>query len=154
VSEIEFCTLYLVPEQWVVGCMLRFVHANNHFSDTLKTSPVGTAENAPGRQSWETLTLQSPANPGLPSWDILSRPYGTDPLSVANPGLTSWATLSRPYGTQFGEDNSRTHTLKSGLRPDYFAALVAVTPALRVFARSRMILATACSPIAVLIMVW
>jgi hypothetical protein len=35
VSEIEFCTLYLVPEQWVVGCMLRFVHANNHFSDTL-----------------------------------------------------------------------------------------------------------------------
>ena len=35
VSEIEFCTLYLVVERWILGCMLRFVHAKNHFSDTL-----------------------------------------------------------------------------------------------------------------------
>jgi hypothetical protein len=46
------------------------------------------------------LILQSPANPGLASWDILSRPFGTDPPSVAYPGLASWATFSRPYGTE------------------------------------------------------
>src|ERR1700733_14024040 len=49
VSEIEFCTLYVVAERWILGCILRFKHAKNHFSDTLGTSPVGTAENAPGR---------------------------------------------------------------------------------------------------------
>src|SRR5271154_3723005 len=35
VSEIEFRTLYVVAERWILGCMLRFMHAKNHFSDTL-----------------------------------------------------------------------------------------------------------------------
>jgi len=35
VSEIEFCTLYVVAERWILDCILRFVHAKNHFSDTL-----------------------------------------------------------------------------------------------------------------------
>jgi hypothetical protein len=35
VSEIEFCTLYVVAEQWILGCILRFMYAKNHFSDTL-----------------------------------------------------------------------------------------------------------------------
>jgi hypothetical protein len=35
VSEIEFCTLYVVAERWILGCILRFMHAKNHFSDTL-----------------------------------------------------------------------------------------------------------------------
>jgi hypothetical protein len=38
-------------------------------------------------------------HPGLTSWDIFSRPYGTGLGGNVNPGLTSWATLSRPYGT-------------------------------------------------------
>jgi hypothetical protein len=46
------------------------------------------------------LILQSPANPGLTSWDIFSRPFGTYPVCLSYPGLTSWATLS-PYGTEF-----------------------------------------------------
>ena len=46
-SEIEFCTLYVVPEQWIVGCMLRFVHANNHFSDTLIPIPQQRAADIP-----------------------------------------------------------------------------------------------------------
>jgi hypothetical protein len=40
-------------------------------------------------------------HPGLTSWDIFSRPYGTGLGGNVNPGLTSWATLSRPFGTQF-----------------------------------------------------
>jgi hypothetical protein len=39
VSEIEFCTLYVVAERWNLGCILRFVHAKNHFSDTLRFFP-------------------------------------------------------------------------------------------------------------------
>jgi hypothetical protein len=39
VSEIEFCTLYVVAERWILGCMLRFVRANNDFSDTLFVCP-------------------------------------------------------------------------------------------------------------------
>jgi hypothetical protein len=39
VSEIEFCTLYVVAERWILGCILRFMHAKNHFSDTLSFSP-------------------------------------------------------------------------------------------------------------------
>src|ERR1700691_2528398 len=35
VSEIEFCNLYVVAERWILGCILRFMHAKNHFSDTL-----------------------------------------------------------------------------------------------------------------------
>jgi hypothetical protein len=35
VSEIEFCTLYVVAERWILGCILRFMHAKDHFSDTL-----------------------------------------------------------------------------------------------------------------------
>jgi hypothetical protein len=38
-------------------------------------------------------------HPGLTSWDIFCRPYGTGLGGYLNPGLTSWATLSRPYGT-------------------------------------------------------
>jgi hypothetical protein len=38
VSEIEFCTLYVVAERWTLGCMLRFVRANNDFSDTVHLS--------------------------------------------------------------------------------------------------------------------
>jgi hypothetical protein len=47
----------------------------------------------------ETFAWQRSA-PRIASWDILSRPFGTDPLSVAYPGLTSWATFSRPSGTE------------------------------------------------------
>ena len=39
VSEIEFCTLYVVAERWILGCILRFTHAKNHFSDTLIPIP-------------------------------------------------------------------------------------------------------------------
>ena len=39
VSEIEFCTLYVVAERWILGCMLRFVDAKNDFSDTLPVCP-------------------------------------------------------------------------------------------------------------------
>jgi hypothetical protein len=35
VSEIEFCTLYVVAERWILGCILRVMHAKIHFSDTL-----------------------------------------------------------------------------------------------------------------------
>jgi hypothetical protein len=37
VSEIEFCTLYVVAERWILGCIL---HAKNHFSDTLSVCPA------------------------------------------------------------------------------------------------------------------
>jgi len=37
--------------------------------------------------------------PGLTSWVILSRPFGTRLVRTAHPGLTSWAILSRPFGT-------------------------------------------------------
>ena len=35
-SEIDFCTLYVVAERWILACTLRFVRANNDFSDTLR----------------------------------------------------------------------------------------------------------------------
>jgi hypothetical protein len=52
----------------------------------------------------ETSTLLihlclSPLLPGLASWVIFSRPYGTFPIIHVYPGLTSWATFSRPFGT-------------------------------------------------------
>src|ERR1700677_2663417 len=40
----------------------------------------------------------------VPSWDILSRPCGTDRGGDTHPGLTSWATLSRPCGTGLSGD--------------------------------------------------
>jgi hypothetical protein len=43
VSEIEFCTLYVVAERWILGCILRFMHAKNHFSDTLSVRPLISA---------------------------------------------------------------------------------------------------------------
>jgi hypothetical protein len=45
-----------------------------------------------------------PVRPGLTSWGILSRPFGTGLPGNGDPGLTSWATLSRPFGT--GPDTS------------------------------------------------
>ena len=38
-------------------------------------------------------------HPGLTSWGIFSRPYGTGLDGNVYPGLTSWAILSRPCGT-------------------------------------------------------
>src|ERR1700733_13460780 len=35
VSEIEFCTPYAGAEPWILVYILRFMHAKNHFSDTL-----------------------------------------------------------------------------------------------------------------------
>jgi hypothetical protein len=35
VSEIEFRTLYVVAERWIVARMLRFMSAKNVHSDTL-----------------------------------------------------------------------------------------------------------------------
>jgi hypothetical protein len=35
VSEIEFCTLYVVAERWILARILRFMHAKNNYSDTL-----------------------------------------------------------------------------------------------------------------------
>jgi hypothetical protein len=56
------------------------------------------------------LIVQSPANPGLASWGIFSRPFGTDPLSVATqdsrPGLLS----AVPTGLR-----------KRGSHPDFLA---------------------------------
>jgi hypothetical protein len=47
VSEIEFCTLYVVAERWILGCILRFMHAKNHFSETLiYRSPVRRVDQA------------------------------------------------------------------------------------------------------------
>jgi hypothetical protein len=46
VSEIEFCTLYVVAERWILGCILRFMHAKNHFSDTLQVSPFNLPRKA------------------------------------------------------------------------------------------------------------
>src|ERR1700733_3986407 len=68
------------------------------------SSPVGTAENVPGcnpglLSPQHGLFAIRGSHPGLASWDILSRPYGTSRASLLNPGLTSWVTLSRPYGT-------------------------------------------------------
>jgi hypothetical protein len=40
VSEIEFCTLYVVAERWILACIFRFMHAKNHFSDTLSVWSV------------------------------------------------------------------------------------------------------------------
>ena len=40
-----------------------------------------------------------PGYPGLTSWGILSRPFGTGLGEFVYPGLTSWAILSRPCGT-------------------------------------------------------
>lgn len=39
VSEIDFCTLYVVAERWILACMLRFVRVKNDFSDTLRSNP-------------------------------------------------------------------------------------------------------------------
>src|SRR5580658_6989309 len=41
VLEIEFCTLYVVAERWILDCILRFMHAKNHFSDTLRDCHLG-----------------------------------------------------------------------------------------------------------------
>jgi hypothetical protein len=40
VSEIEFCTLYVVANRWILGCILPFMHAKNYFSDTLLACAV------------------------------------------------------------------------------------------------------------------
>jgi hypothetical protein len=45
------------------------------------------------------LRLKIQGSPGLTSWVILSRPYGTGPKFYALPRTASWAILSRPYGT-------------------------------------------------------
>src|ERR1700678_1533071 len=50
------------------------------------------------------------AHPGLTSWGILSRPYGTSSGGNVHPGLTSWATLSRPFGT--GPIQSTAHSAR------------------------------------------
>jgi len=39
VSEIEFRTPYVVAERWIVARMLRFMHAKNVHSDTLRNNP-------------------------------------------------------------------------------------------------------------------
>jgi hypothetical protein len=39
VSEIEFRTPYVVAERWIVARMLRFMHAKNVHSDTLRSNP-------------------------------------------------------------------------------------------------------------------
>ena len=46
-SEIEFCTPYVVAEEWVVARMLRFMHAKNCFSDTLSPSGLLFKLNVP-----------------------------------------------------------------------------------------------------------
>jgi hypothetical protein len=45
--------------------------------------------------------------PGLTSWGILSRPFGTD-RGGNLPRTTSWAILSRPCGTERGGNLPRT----------------------------------------------
>jgi hypothetical protein len=40
VSEIEFCTLYVVDEICISGYMLRRAHPKNDYSDTLVSSPL------------------------------------------------------------------------------------------------------------------
>jgi hypothetical protein len=36
----RICTLYVVAERWILGCILRFMRAKNHFSDTLVSCPL------------------------------------------------------------------------------------------------------------------
>jgi hypothetical protein len=53
VSEIEFCTLYVVAERWILGCILRFMHAKNHFSDTLRKLTLYRCVSKPKRTHLE-----------------------------------------------------------------------------------------------------
>src|ERR1700678_824815 len=63
--------------------------------------PPGTAENAPGRQSWVSLDFGEWSRaPRTTSWVIFSRPCGTVHEPHFYPGLASWATFSRPCGTE------------------------------------------------------
>ena len=39
VSEIEFCTLYVVAERWILGCILRFMHKKSFLRHTVRLSP-------------------------------------------------------------------------------------------------------------------
>ena len=43
VSEIEFRTLYVVAERWIVARTLRFMHETNVHSDTLSVCPGFTS---------------------------------------------------------------------------------------------------------------
>ena len=58
-----------------------------------------------------------PGYPGLTSWGILSRPFGTGLGEFVYPGLTSWAILSRPCGTGLDE------FVYPGLRPGLFSTV-------------------------------
>ena len=40
VSEIEFGTLYVVAERWILGCILGFMHAKNHFPTHCCSAPL------------------------------------------------------------------------------------------------------------------
>jgi hypothetical protein len=64
-------------------------------------SPEGTAENSPGRQSWVNMhELRSPVGTAEHrSTGFQSSLTGLDPLHPVYPGLPSWAILSRPFGT-------------------------------------------------------
>jgi hypothetical protein len=64
VSEIEFCTLYVVAERWILGCILRFMHAKNHFSDTLRSNHDSKSEILFALTQWwlVRLSLQYPFN--------------------------------------------------------------------------------------------
>ena len=65
VSEIEFCTLYVVAERWILGCILRLTHAKNHFSDTLLESVHETLRNpVPGARQERSREYESILRPG------------------------------------------------------------------------------------------
>jgi hypothetical protein len=58
VSEIEFCTLYVVAERWILGCILRFMHGENDFSDTLISIHWGVSDrSARDKERWGRLPL-------------------------------------------------------------------------------------------------
>lgn len=44
-------TLYVVAERWILGWRLRYMHAKNHFSDTLSVCPRNSEDGAQGRLS-------------------------------------------------------------------------------------------------------
>src|SRR5271165_2443974 len=68
-------------------------------------SPEGTAENSPGRQSWVSKDRKDPVPSGTA--EILCscvQPSltGLFALLMFSPGLASWAIFSRPFGTRAG----------------------------------------------------
>ena len=83
---------------------------------SLQMSPVGTAENDPGRQSWVNWTTRerygNHPRPTDLSWGWLPRVANGPFQSWRYPKIASWGIFSRPCGTgSLLEPLPRTHVL-------------------------------------------